>query len=409
MEGRAFITVDKPPAEMFQGDSLQLQESEFDAVQGEYFDRMEYPYEIIKKESGMYAYYFDHPYPTKGQPYPGAVDVLQAAKKFLFGIASFLERHYLLAVFLYLLPGFVKRYYLKSFFEIFVDRYVMAALKPHFLKEGRYSRFPREFLRAGKVAIEKMRKASKLLKQYSESFLFMLVEIFEYDNAHRYRAQDSLGEVNKEAFMKDPSAEVARIVRLNKERERGYVYYKTRYNTVENVLRLAFMFNPDLKQLLKDFIEELDLDRVKMDEADIYHNLLRPDYDICGWPIELRQKKYIEIHNKYVSENPGRIAEGRRRRERLESSAQLLKSIEKDNATPFLLFFWQPVSEENPKDGIVKMLETKFSMNIPALKEGCMKILAGLINPPKKEEEKKEPGQKPSESTQTNVPPEAWK
>lgn len=375
MEERTFITVSKPPAELFQHHSLELQESDFDAIQGELFDRMEYPFEVIRKPNGIYAHYYDHPYPTKGQPYPGAVDVLHAAKKLLMGIARFCERHYFLTVFFYLLPGFVKRYYLASLLEIFVESYVIAALKPNFLTDDRRSKFPRELLRAGKVAIGKVKNSSKLLKRVLESFLVMVVEIMEYDNAHRYRGQDGLGSINKEVFMRDPSSEIARIAQLNKERERGYVSRQTRYDALTRPLRLALMFNPTLKQFLKDFVAELDLEKVKLDEADIYHNLIRPDYDICGWPIEVRQKKYLEIINKYTRENQVRILEGRQKRERMEASAQMLKTIEAEKGTPFLLFFFQPNSGDG--GGMVKMLETKLSVDRPKLKEACRTVLEG--------------------------------
>ena len=111
-----------------------------------------------------------------------------------------------------------------------------------------------------------------------------------------------------------------------------------------------------------------------MDEADEYHNFVRPDYDIHGWPIEVRQKMYLKAITQYRQNNPQRIEEGSRQRQRSESAAQVQLHMQREKGVPYILFFVVPKG-----DGIsqVKMMETKFSLDNPKLKGAALEIIQG--------------------------------
>ena len=382
MESRDFITVARPPASIFENDTVQLQASEGEGVQGELFDRMEYPgacpnacAHCSAEGYGILAHFYDHAYPTKGQPYPQAVDAIQAPKKMFMGLAKFIKHHFLFSAFVLLLPNFLTKGIFKSLIRFFFYDYVMGAIKPYcFLAENRYCRSVRELRRAG-FKVTSSLKTDDDTKDLLRCLLIALSNILEWDNAHRYRWQDIFGgEFNKEAFLKNPSKEISRLIPVQVGRERGWYDDKSRWGMIGFSLKLALMFSPFAKNLIKEFIKEVNLDEIKMDEGDEYHNLLRPDYDIHGWPQELRQKKFLAIRDKHIKENPDRIAEGNRARSRAESAAQANIYMQREKGVPFLLFFICPV-----KDGLsqVKMVETKFSLDNPKLKETCLEIIQG--------------------------------
>ena len=370
MEGRDFITVARPPANVFEQSTIQLQASESDGVQGEYFDRMDYP-----EEGGIYAYFYDHAYPTKGQPYPQAVDAIQAPKKMIMGGARFIRTHFILSAFVFILPKVLTRKAFKSFVRYFIYDYVMGAIKPYcFLDEKRYCKSVKEIRRAGFKTVESL-KTDDDLKDLLRCLLIMISNIFEWDNAHRYRLQDIFGgELNKELFFKNPGKEVTRLSILQVGRERGWHDDKNRWFMMSKALRLVLWLIPFVKHLLFEFVKEIDLDKVKMDEADEYHNFLRPDYDIHGWPIEIRQRKFIKIRDEYNKKNPGRFQEGVASRQRIESSSQVQLMMHRDGGVPFLLFF---ITNKEKNISQVKMLETKFSVDNPKLKTVCLEILQG--------------------------------
>ena len=364
---RGFITVSKPPLEVFEeGHSVFQQDNMYEgATPGELFDRTDYP-----EEGDMLTYYYEHAFPMKGEPYPTAVDAIQAPKKLIMATFQFARRHFLLFGFFLLLPNFITRRYVKSLLEFYLNNYVSAVISPNFLAPKRWCRSVREILRAGKKVVEDY---SGTLKEYLMPGLKAFASTLQWDNAHRYRFQDVAGEVNKEAFMQTPSKEIQRLVMIQVSRERGWYGEKARYFVVGWVLRMVLLLKPSVKKFLKEFVQELNLDEVKLDEGDEYHNLLRPDYDVHGWPIEHRQKRYLKIYDEYVKANPTRIQEGKNRKEQGMAFANMKMHLEQEPGIPFMLFIVMP----GDKQSTVKMVETKLSLEHPQLKESCVKILEG--------------------------------
>ena len=363
MDPSQLTIVSKPPPEAFEAESARLQDNELVAVPGEYFDRMEYP-----EEGDMLVHYFDHPYPFKGQPYPQAVDAIQAPKKLMMGTARFARRHFILAGLFLVLPGFITDRYIISLSEFYLESYVGGMLRPHRLAPKRYCRSAREVARAGAVVIQRV---SDKWRKLVQAVIDIIVAVFQWDNAWRFRGQDAAGELNKESFYKNPSKEIARLMKIEVQRERGWHEDKGRALLAGQALRFVMFFRPSVKKFLVDFIKELNLDEVKLDEADDYHNLCRPDYDVHGWPIELRQKKYLKAIQEYREAYPERLQKGVDRIEQVRMLTAIQHHIMKQDGFPLMVFFAVPEGEKTR----VNVAETELLRKYPKLRDSCIELV----------------------------------
>lgn len=366
MEQRNLITVSKPPLEIFDGVSVIRQEQGEEAIPGDYFEKVEYP-----EEGGVFVHYYDHPYPFKGHPFPEAVDAIMMPKKAIVATMHFVKRHPVFTAILLLLPQFITRRYFRSAIELFVGDCIREVIRPYLLSD--------EKKRWNRCVLEIRRAASKALletklpwwKKFIPIFIDIISAIIEWDNAYRYRLEDIFGEFDKAAFIRNPSKEIDRLIKIWVQRERGWHEYKGKLITMAAALRLLLFFVPGLRRFFCAFAEELDLEKVRLDEADRYYCLVRPDYDADGEPITVRQKKYFEVINKYKQEHPERIQRGIESKEQELSMEMLRQHLQKIEGIPFMLFIAAREGERTR----VKMLETKLSADYPELRNLCMKIL----------------------------------
>src|SRR3990167_6868300 len=343
------MTTVNPPREMFENEGAKLQEGSNIPRVGEMFERMEYP-----DEGDMFQYYYDKPFPAKGQPFKEAVNSILTPKKLIKATAYFLKDHPIFAAFLLILPGFITRRFINSFLKYYLGECVYQILKVYRLEPKRYTKMVRELRRAAFVTLKNY---PSRWSEYYPMIVDSLSQIPQWDDAYRYRTQDVLPEINMEAFLKNPSKEIARIAHLQVSRERGWVNEKGKFMVLGQALRLIMFFNPTLKRFVKDYVKELNMDEIKFDEADEYHNLIRPDYDIHGWPIEFRQAKYITIMTKFSQENAKRIMAGRMRNDAINTFNSMQQRILSEEGTPVIVFY-AIRDPENGERAVVKMLES---------------------------------------------------
>ncbi len=344
---------------------------------GEQFDRIEYP-----EEGGIYRHYFNRAYPAKGHPFKEAVDGIQMCKKLIVPTARFMKRHWALAGFFMVMPGFIKDRYVMSLMDTYLEPAVDGGIRPYQLEDKRYCKAAREINRAGRVAIAKQ---PERWRRYYLMILEFAVALIEWDNAYRFRIQDVLGELDKDAFDRDPAGELGRLIQLESQRERAWYDDRDRAHMVGAALRMAMRFNRHVERLARAFVREVELSKVRLDEADEYYCYMRPDYDIHGWGAELKQEKWQQIQNKYIAENTDRIKKGAERSVQVGTTGLLLSKLYENGGLPIILFY---TIEEGGKT-IMRMTETGVSTANPHLKDSALKILGDEINKNKKKDEPK--------------------
>lgn len=123
--------------------------------------------------------------------------------------------------------------------------------------------------------------------------------LIEYDTAYRYRFQDIMAEVNKTNFQKHPILEIKRLAELLFERERDK-NWESGMGKFRKFMPLAYIylfFDRKLLKAIKKFVDELNIDEVKLSPEDIYWTNTYPDYDFRGLSFAQRNKEYLEEKN----------------------------------------------------------------------------------------------------------------
>lgn len=222
---------------------------------------------------GVYTWMSGHPYPYKGFPYYDFVDRVDLFKKisknFLSGLYHALKGRNKLW-FVLLIPGlwFLKpliRTGIYIFYRI-MDRYR--------LKPTRYSDAVREVYRAFSY---KSPGESSRTSEFRIMIRNSLCLLLEFDNAYRYRFQDTIGEFNCENAQKNFAKEIVRLLDLMSSRERTQTVKDTWY-LFRKFVPLYLRFDKELKIIIRDALFQLDLQKIKLDEIDIYYCTKRKDY-----------------------------------------------------------------------------------------------------------------------------------
>lgn len=364
-------TIVKPPIDVFDDYSAMTQKHEESVGSNYVFDRVDYP-----DEGGMLVYYYDHPFPAKGNPFPAAVDAIHVPKKLFKSIATFFYVHKFLAVLVLITPNFILKRFVNTFMKQSVGGFAYAVLAPYFLLPNRYCKMVREIRRAGFKVADSYEGD---WKKYFTQITVILASVLEWDNAWRYRVQDILGDLNKEAFIKNPSKEIHRLLILEVQRERGWVENKGRFLAMGQALRMALIFKPIVKRVIVEFVKELNIDEVKLDEADDYYCFLRPDYDIHGWPFEQRQRKAITLITEYRKNNPERTSKTQTSNQQKVQVFDAMKTtVLQDKGFPLIMFYAvqdDKVREDGKMNIVVKKMETITLQQNPELKKVCTEVM----------------------------------
>ena len=134
----------------------------------------------------------------------------------------------------------------------------------------------------------------------------------ENDTAYRYRTQDILTEADKKQFVKQGGKIISfiRLVLWIITKQDKFLYKASReimrlanillsreinkeelhWGKLPKLLAIAFQISPYYRGKLCDFIQELDIEKVKLDSYDKYWAYGSREYDYNGMPYNLRAK-----------------------------------------------------------------------------------------------------------------------
>lgn len=343
-----------PPMDVFANKSLLAQNS-FGAI-GE-MHKVEYP-----DEGDIFVHHIGYKYPSRGFPYPEAVLSVHIAKKMIMATAVFVRRHYIFsALFVLLVPNFIT----KSLMQIFGE-HIDSVLSIYRLEERRHAKAVRELIRAGRVVAESRRG---WLRNIILLFTGMLASMLQWDNSYLWRFQDVFVEIIKDAFIKNPSKEIERIYNLALSRD---LSGGIRFKTLGGPLRALLFLKPGLKSILIDFVKEVNMDEIKMDESDEYNALGKSDYSIHGWPIQSRFDRRVAVDKEYRDTHKGEIEEQIIHNQQLQVLADMQAFITHKRGAPLYVFY--AVEDENGNTRVDK-IETPLATNNPMLKKKCLDII----------------------------------
>ena len=165
---------------------------------------------------------------------------------------------------------------------------------------GWYSPAPKEFLRVCRKIFTRGTLSEKK-NWIIDKFVIDVAMFLESDDSYRYLTQDMFGILNKAEFIKSPSKELARVFSIflerGRNREQGtHNDMENRFKTMVLGLRVLFFLFPSWKRKAREFMQEIDIEKMKMDAGDWYYSLTRPDYKYGGLSFEERiaERKRID-------------------------------------------------------------------------------------------------------------------
>lgn len=237
---------------------------------------------IEPPEGGTFIKFIGCEYLYKGTTKQNVVDVLEFPKRALRNLLILICRHKILLVILLSrrIRVVIVNWYLKNV-------YLKAFTKHLLLSEKKYCISVREIWRVITLFIGK-------IKGKEQSIAFRLRNIgcmiLETDIAYRFMLQDFLPEINKQALKENSFKEIKRVLDIFIKR-----YNNSRWKRIKKLVVLLLKIKK-IRKLIVRILLDLDLDKIKLDDADWYFCLQRPHYDFRGISLKerLRQKRIID-------------------------------------------------------------------------------------------------------------------
>lgn len=190
-----------------------------------------------------------------------------------------------------LVPGSIRNLIVKRALESYVDlTHVMFTRLGAYPKEQYFSPAPREVLRAAM----KVANGDYLGERIAKT----LAMVLEFDDAYRYRLQDVIGEADREILRSNPSKEIARLFRLMASRDSDN---QARANGVAKILPWVMRIGI-IRETVCAFFNEVNFNKLEMDDYDRYKCMIWPGYQFGGIPIETRLAMRSMIDSEWMQQ-----------------------------------------------------------------------------------------------------------
>lgn len=237
-------------------------------------------------EGGIESFFHNEKYPEKQLVYPEVFGYLNPFKKSFLLPFRILKNKLGWMLVLWSLVLFLNKKFRKLVFKEYVEMWWSGWMVIGFTP-AYFCVACRELARAGLTFAGGGRE--------KERFVYMLVGIFECDNAYRYRMQDVAGIIDKEKFLAAPIKETKRVIAEYEKRELLEV--------VKNKVGMMkwFIFGalclPGIRKMARAFFKEVDLEKVKPDAGDKYWSYHRLDYNFDGLDLidRMRRKSLMKL------------------------------------------------------------------------------------------------------------------
>lgn len=232
--------------------------------------RVEFP-----DNGGIHTYMEGYDEPYRGFPFAEFVDKIDTLKKIFRGALSSLYHSFKVRPKVQLALLIVTPWILNDI----IDGALYSAhrvISRFLIKPLRYSEPVREIHRACSIQFygesEQTREGRKIVKD-------ILCMLLENDNAYRFRFQDVLVELNKDALSKrqNPSRELVRLLKLMQSREK-LQEIKDTWKLIIIFLPVYLFFNRTVRKQVRAVLRELDLAKIKLSKEDEHFCKPRVDY-----------------------------------------------------------------------------------------------------------------------------------
>lgn len=233
-------------------------------------------------------------YLYKGYPDSRVMKALSAPKDLLWMIADLFTGFKILIVLsglLFIISRKLARKKLLKFLDI-IFKLGYKSLQKWVIDEKHYCQSAKEVYRASNKAIGLLHKD---IRESVGKIRDIITMSCEFDTVYRFPMQDIFGELNKENLNKNPKKEVCRLLDILLTRE-VLGDQRNKYVKIRKMINIILL-SPKARKMVLAFFNEIDVEKVKLDEADWYYCLQRHLYDYRGVPVQDRvdEKKRIDL------------------------------------------------------------------------------------------------------------------
>ncbi|HDY66255.1 MAG TPA: hypothetical protein ENH85_00535 [Candidatus Scalindua sp.] len=156
-------------------------------------------------------------------------------------------------------------------------------LKSRELKMREFCSSVREIIRVGTKMTSMIRDVEK--EKRMTHLVYCLGMFLQFSHTYRFWVQDIAGLINKERFNLSILCGLIKLKRDFMERLQMWPPSRDKVNFLWWLLIALAVFK---RKEVKEFINELDLEKVKLDESDRYFTLRRDNYNYGGKSLEVR-------------------------------------------------------------------------------------------------------------------------
>ena len=243
------------------------------------------------EEGGMLLYLENQKHPKKGWPFKQAIMSIDAVKKFIMFFLKFV-----MALPKNIVTGKVGRSFMEGF-----GNYADFIFKQNgvYLKSKYYCTMVREIDRVGMLMAQ---------DDVERRFVRAVCMIFEFDDAYRYRLQDMLDEMDKDAFIKNPSKETRRLfdIMISRSQEDAEMLRQGKLPLMRNFL-FWILYIPVIRRTAREFLKQVELEKLYLDTMDAYQCLTWNGYNFGGKTLYQRlimresvDEQWVKDGRKYI-------------------------------------------------------------------------------------------------------------
>lgn len=231
---------------------------------------------VEKNENGLEVWFEGSKYPQRGLVQVPILEAVNHLKK-----EAMIAAKVILKSNLRLFVPFVGRGVAGQFLNEFGHN-AYALTRIYWAKPDVYSKATREIQRVALTICETERH---------EWVVQATAMALEQDKAYRWRLQDILGSLNKKNLERNSAKEISRLAGLLAERDQA-----RDWRWAKRGIYLGLLLNPKIKNTIYKFLKEIDIDKIKLDTADLYWFLKNENgpedvgYNVLGLSRSAREK-----------------------------------------------------------------------------------------------------------------------
>lgn len=308
-------------------------------------------------ENGVFTYMDGYDYPYRGYPYYEFVEKIDLVKKLSRSLQSGfyhgLKKTKFKWVLIPLIPTVGRSVFWACTytFHRLIDRFQV--------RTNRYSQFVGELHRAFSVSWGDENPRITELRKMIRDIECMILEM---DNAYRFRAQDLLPELDKEALTKNPVREINRLLDIWISRELNEDV-KNSWRLLKLFVTWYLRFDRPLLKMFQRILLELDIEKCSLTSEDKYYSVPRKDY-VFGFMTNPTEQDTVLIAKVRLQKNyEDRVAKikeqstlehdilskkQRQEQQKLPASADLAQKVQEQEA--LLKTRLQLVAQQNQRD-----------------------------------------------------------